>query len=151
MGVLGSETGLRRLTLPRPSDDGIPEQLNISENQAILSPPHFRGLVRRLEDYFAGKKADFPDALDLAGATPFQRRVWAAARLIPYGGTRSYGWLAGQIGQPKAARAVGQALGRNPLPVIVPCHRVLAHDGSPGGFTGGIQMKKFLLGLEKTR
>jgi methylated-DNA-[protein]-cysteine S-methyltransferase len=74
--------------------------------------------------------------------------VWEKARLIPYGETRSYMWLARQIGKPQAARAVGQALGRNPLPVIVPCHRVIASDGSPGGFTGGLHRKKMLLKLE---
>jgi len=98
--------------------------------------------------YFTGQRVDFPDRLDLSGATPFQRGVWQAARLIPYGETRSYAWVAGQIGKPKAARAVGQALGRNPLPLIVPCHRVLAADGGIGGFSGGVEMKKYLLAHE---
>jgi len=76
--------------------------------------------------------------------------VWQATRLIPYGETRSYLWVAVQIGKPGAARAVGQALGRNPLPVIVPCHRVIAADGGLGGFTGGLEMKRRLLELETT-
>jgi len=74
--------------------------------------------------------------------------VWQATRLIPYGETRSYLWVAVQIGKPGAARAVGQALGRNPLPVIIPCHRVIASDGGLGGFTGGLVMKRRLLELE---
>ncbi|GAH65608.1 unnamed protein product, partial [marine sediment metagenome] len=90
----------------------------------------------------------FPDRLDLSGATDFQRKVWETTRLIPYGETRSYAWVAEQIKQPRALRAVGQALGRNPLPIIVPCHRVVASNGKPGGFTGGIEVKKRLLHLE---
>ncbi|MFH1003370.1 MAG: MGMT family protein [Chloroflexota bacterium] len=89
----------------------------------------------------------FPDGLDLSGATPFQRRVWGVTRLIPRGETRSYGWVAGQLGV-ASARAVGQALARNPLPVIVPCHRVVAADGGPGGYRGGLALKRRLLILE---
>jgi methylated-DNA-[protein]-cysteine S-methyltransferase len=108
----------------------------------------FEETIGRFQAYFSGHKMDFPDKLDISEATPFQSRVWQAARLIPYGETRSYAWVAGQIGKPQAARAVGQALGRNPLPVIIPCHRVLAADGGLGGFGGGMETKKFLLSLE---
>jgi methylated-DNA-[protein]-cysteine S-methyltransferase len=101
-----------------------------------------------MADYFSGRRQDFSDALDLTAATPFQRRVWLAARLIPYGETRSYCQLAASIGQPGTARAVGQALARNPLAIIVPCHRVLKADGRLGGFGGGAEMKRFLLSLE---
>jgi len=90
----------------------------------------------------------FPDRLDLSGATPFQRMVWEATRLIPYGETRSYAWVAGQVNKPGAARAVGQALGRNPLPIIIPCHRVIRGDGSLGGFSNGLEVKERLLHLE---
>jgi methylated-DNA-[protein]-cysteine S-methyltransferase len=106
--------------------------------------------MKRLASYFAGHKVDFPDRLDLSAAYDFQREVWEATRLIPYGETRSYSWVAAQIEKPKAVRAVGQALGRNPLPVIIPCHRVLASDGALGGFGGGLVMKRFLLNLEKS-
>jgi methylated-DNA-[protein]-cysteine S-methyltransferase len=75
--------------------------------------------------------------------------VWLATQKILHGETRSYGWIAGQLGKPEAARAVGQALGRNPLPIIVPCHRVVSGNGGLGGFTGGLDMKKYLLELEK--
>lgn len=105
--------------------------------------------MEQLTAYFIGCPVYFPDELDLSRATPFQRRVWQAARLIPYGQTRSYAWVAGQAGAPLAARAVGQALGMNPLPVIIPCHRVLASDGAMGGFTGGLEMKQRLLALER--
>jgi methylated-DNA-[protein]-cysteine S-methyltransferase len=150
VGVLTSEAGLRRLTLPQRSASEAYQQIGDSIKQAASSPDLFQGLVERLKAYFAGHKADFPDRLDLYGATPFQRAVWEAARLIPYGQTRSYTWVAGQIGKPTAVRAVGQALGRNPLPVIVPCHRVLAINGAIGGFSGGLEMKGFLLSLERS-
>jgi len=104
--------------------------------------------MERLGAYFGGHKAAFADRLDFSGATSFQRQVWQITRLIPYGETRSYTWVAEQIKRPKAMRAVGQALARNPLPVIVPCHRVLNIDGKLGGYTGGIEMKKRLLSLE---
>ena len=117
-------------------------------NQAVRSVPFFRDLMERLKAYFRGYEATFPDKLDLSGATPFQCEVWEATRLIPYGETRSYAWIAGQIKKPKAFRATGQALGKNPLPILVPCHRVLASNGTLGGFTGGIDAKKHLLNLE---
>ena len=148
VGVLGSTRGLRRTTLPRTSAEETRRSLGNSLNNATQSPQLFQNLIERLGFYFNGQRINFPDKLDLSGATVFQREVWEATRLIPYGETRSYQWVAGQIKQPKAARAVGQALGRNPLPIIVPCHRVLASDGKPGGFTGGLNMKKSLLRLE---
>jgi len=148
VGILGSPGGLRRTTLPRASAEETRQSLGVSINHAAQSPQLFRDLIERFTFYFNGQKAHFPDKLDLSGATPFQREVWEATRLIPYGETRSYKWVAGQIKKPKAARAVGQALGKNPLPIIVPCHRVLANDGKLGGFTGGLDTKKSLLHLE---
>ncbi len=145
VGMLGSSDGLRRVILPRRSEQEVRVLLSVD---AAPAPGSFNDLQERLQLYFSGHKVDFPDKLDFTGATPFQHRVWQAARLIPYGQTRSYQWLAGQTGSPGAARAVGQALGKNPLPIIIPCHRVLASDGSPGGFSGGIEMKKLLLKLE---
>lgn len=148
VGLLSSTAGLLRTTLPQSSEQEARRLLGDSLDRAASSPKYFEDLVRRFRAYFNGHKVDFPDRLDLTGATLFQRRVWQAARLIPCGETRSYAWVAGQIGQPEATRAVGQALGRNPLPVIIPCHRVLASDGGLGGFSGGIEMKKYLLSLE---
>jgi methylated-DNA-[protein]-cysteine S-methyltransferase len=148
VGALASEMGLSRVTLPRPSASEAEEQLGDSINQAVNSPELFQDLTKRLGAYYDGHRVDFPDKLDFSTATAFQREVWSATRLIPYGQTRSYTWVAGQIGRPKAVRAVGQALSRNPLPVIVPCHRVLAIDGTVGGFSGGLEMKRFLLHLE---
>ena len=148
VGLLASNTGLLRVTLPQKSENEARKLLGISLEQAEFSPAYFTDISGRLRAYFSGIRVDFPDKLDLSGATPFQRDVWEAARRIPYGETRSYGWLAGKIGKPRAARAVGQALGRNPFPIIIPCHRVLAGDGGLGGFSGGIEVKKSLLALE---
>jgi methylated-DNA-[protein]-cysteine S-methyltransferase len=148
VGVLASEAGLLRVTLPQRSASEVYQQLSDSVNRAVLSPDRFQDLMERLGAYFDGRKMDFPDRLDLSGATPFQREVWEVARRIPYGETRSYLWVAELMGKPGAVRAVGQALGRNPLPVIVPCHRVLASSGRLGGFRGGLEMKRFLLHLE---
>jgi O-6-methylguanine DNA methyltransferase len=148
VGILGSTAGLLRVTLPHPSGEGILAWLGIRPEQATPSPHRFRDLMERFMAYFAGHKVDFPDRLDLSAATAFRREVWEATRLIPYGETRSYTWVAERMGRPKAVRAVGQALGSNPLPVIIPCHRVLASGGGLGGFSGGLEMKKFLLHLE---
>jgi methylated-DNA-[protein]-cysteine S-methyltransferase len=148
VAVLGSSRGLVRITLPRPSPEEAQKLLGDDAGRAVPSFHRFTAIICRLRKYFAGSAAEFPDSLDLGEATAFQRRVWEAARLIPRGQTRSYAWVARQIGRPGAARAVGQALGRNPLPPIVPCHRVLAGDGGLGGFSGGLELKKYLLSLE---
>jgi len=104
--------------------------------------------MERLKAYFSGHRVAFQDKRDLSLATPFQREVWQVTKLIPYGETRSYRWLAEQMGKPKAVRAVGQALAQNRLPIIIPCHRVVKSDGKPGGFSGGVEMKRRLLRLE---
>ena len=148
VGILGSTKGLLGITLPRPSAQEACQLLGDRVNYATRSPHRFEGLMERLRAYFDGHQVAFPDELDLSGATPFQRKVWEITRLIPYGKTRSYLWVAEQIKQPGAARAVGQALSRSPLPVIIPCHRVVASDSSLGGFSGGMEMKKRLLFLE---
>lgn len=148
MGALDSEIGLRLITLPQPSVQEVRRLLGDGIDRAAQSPQHFNDLIERLTMYFKGRETTFPVKLDLSGATAFQRDVWEITRAIPYGGTRSYGWVAGQLKKPGAARAVGQALGRNPLPIIIPCHRVIAGNGGPGGFNGGIECKKQLLRLE---
>lgn len=104
-------------------------------------------LQTQLRDYAAGHPITFDVVLDPVG-TPFQQRVWAAMRQIPYGETRTYGQLAQAIGHPKAVRAVGQACHRNPYAPVVPCHRVVASNGL-GGYYGGLDMKRFLLDFEK--
>jgi methylated-DNA-[protein]-cysteine S-methyltransferase len=138
-GLTASPEGIVALCLP-------PQLVSKASNP----PTQFTSLVKRLQAYFEGVKISFPDKLDLSNSTPFQTKVWEAARLIPHGETRSYRWVAEQIGKPGATRAVGQALGKNPLPIIIPCHRVIASDGSLGGYSGGREMKRHLLQLELT-
>jgi methylated-DNA-[protein]-cysteine S-methyltransferase len=106
--------------------------------------------ARELREYFAGERREFSVPLDFKG-TEFQNKVWRALRSIPFGETRSYGELAAEIGAPKASRAVGAANGRNPIPIILPCHRVIGSSGSLTGFGGGLPMKKQLLAHEQTR
>lgn len=150
MAVLGSSAGLRRTTLPQQSLTRALSLLGDSYKEAALSPVFFKDVVRRFRLYFSGHTVAFPDTLDLRGRTDFRCRVWEATRKITYGQTRSYRQIAQQIGEPEAAQAVGQALERNPLPIIIPCHRVINSNGTPGGFSGGLALKKRLLALEKS-
>ena len=111
------------------------------------SSPLMRETVRQLRLYFAGELQIFDLPLELVG-TEFQKKVWAALVTIPYGETRSYSEIAAQIGAPRAVRAVGAANGRNPIPIVVPCHRVIGASGSLVGFGGGLEWKRLLLDLE---
>jgi methylated-DNA-[protein]-cysteine S-methyltransferase len=108
----------------------------------------FAAVVEQLGAYFAGERTEFDLDFQPVG-TDFQRRVWSALLTIPYGQTRSYGQIAEQIGAPSASRAVGLANGRNPISIIVPCHRVIGSNGSLTGYGGGIDRKRALLDLEK--
>jgi len=148
IGILSSVKGLVGTTLPQRSAQEACQLLGNNVNHATWSPHLFDDLTERLRTCFSGHKVAFPDKLDLFRATHFQREVWEITRLIPYGETRSYAWVAEQIKRPEAMRAVGQALSKNPLPIIVPCHRVVASDGKLGGFSGGVEMKRYLLSLE---
>lgn len=104
--------------------------------------------VAQLRAYFAGERTSFDLPLDLQGGTPFQQSVWSALLGIPRGGTTSYAALARQVGKPQAARAIGAAVGRNPVSIVVPCHRVLGTGGSLTGYAGGLERKTALLQLE---
>ena len=121
---------------------------------ATLTDSPLEQLRQKLNDYFQGKPVSFDLPLDYADARPFSRATWEACRSIPDGETRSYAWLAAQAGRPGAPRAAGQAMARNPLPILVPCHRVLASDGSLCGFGSGkdaLALKQKLLDLDKKR
>lgn len=111
-------------------------------------PGAFAETERQLEEYFAGRRTTFDLPLSMQG-TPFQRSVWSALREIGYGQTVSYGEIARRVGQPGSARAVGIANGRNPISIVVPCHRVIGADGSLTGYGGGLERKRYLLELER--
>ncbi len=117
------------------------------EEFGVRDDTGFEEAARQLAEYFAGDRTEFDLELRMAG-TPFQRKVWAALREIPYGETESYGELAERIGEPGSARAVGLSNGRNPISIIVPCHRVIGASGSLTGYGGGLERKQFLLGFE---
>ena len=110
--------------------------------------PVLQNAVQQLEQYLAGERSDFDLPLDLRSGTAFQQSVWQALLKIPAGGTTSYGVIGTRVGNPKAVRAVGAAVGRNPIGIIVPCHRVMGADGSLTGYAGGLHRKQALLKLE---
>ena len=152
MGLSLSERGLCRSTLPRQSPHDCVVEMAV--DNAEPSGEGLRDLKRRLVAYFEGEEVDFAEvAIDLRGASPFHAAAWEACRSIPAGETRSYGWLAAQAGSPRAVRAAGQAMARNRLPIIVPCHRVIASDGDLRGFGKGanqLDLKRRLLDLERS-
>lgn len=108
---------------------------------------HLDQLQEQLREYFQGERREFDLPLDLAG-TPWQRKVWGALLEIPYGATTSYGEVAARLGKPGGSRAVGRANGKNPVAIVVPCHRVIQSDGSLRGYGGGLHRKRWLLDLE---
>ena len=147
--LVATEAGLTSVALPaqgprepRPPD-GSPSPHPAA--QSTLAEAR-----RQLDEYFAGRRRVFSLPLDIQG-TPFQRRVWDVLAHIPYGHTLTYGDVASQIRQPTAMRAVGAASGQNPLPIVVPCHRVVGRHGRLGGYGGGLAMKQALLVLEGSR
>jgi methylated-DNA-[protein]-cysteine S-methyltransferase len=124
----------------------LPSQATTTRGDGHDAPPVLKDTATQLEEYFAGERTEFTVPMELDG-TPFQQDVWAELTRIPYGKTISYGELARRVGRPKGPRAVGQANGKNPIPIIVPCHRVLASTGI-GGYGGGLPMKRSLLAVE---
>ena len=148
--VAMSEQGITMLAF---DDDEIEflDRLGRREKTPIeRSGDRLETVTRQLREYFAGERAAFDLPLDLRALTPFQKSVLSAISQVPAGETTSYGGLAQRIGKPGAARAVGRALGSNPIPIIIPCHRALAADGSLGGYSGrgGVRTKQVLLTLE---
>jgi methylated-DNA-[protein]-cysteine S-methyltransferase len=140
--LLAGDADALRLVSFESSKHAAPSQADWKQDKAP-----FAEVIRQLQAYFRGELREFDVPLALQG-TKFQRRVWNALREIPYGETISYLQLAERIGNPRAVRAVGLANGSNPIPIIVPCHRVIGSDGSLTGFGGGISTKKKLLELE---
>lgn len=112
------------------------------------APPGDDEVADELRAYFAGELTEFTVPLSVRRGSEFERAVWEQMKLIPYGETRSYGFVAGAVGEPGGAQAVGTACNRNPIPVIVPCHRIIGADGKLVGFGGGLERKRILLELE---
>ena len=140
--LVADDRGLRRVCFEH---DRHPQACDAG---GMRNPARLQRARRQLEEYFAGTRHTFDLELHVVG-TSFQLQVWKALRGIPYGETLSYAGLAERIGQPSACRAVGAANGRNPLPIIVPCHRVIGSNGTLVGFGGGLDVKQALLALER--
>lgn len=153
VGLVAGQEGLRILVLPeeRKEDVLLKIKENSRDNNIKEENRKFENLIQKIKEYFIGKKVDFLDGqLSLDNYTNFQKKVLQTVRKIPYGETRSYKEVAKAAGHPRAYRAVGNTMKNNPLPLIVPCHRVIKSDGTLGGFSGkeGIALKKKMLDLE---
>ena len=149
IGLVASETGLRRATL-KPTLQDVLEDLGDDIDGAEHDPDYFAEVVDCLARYSEGDLSALDGIeLDLDGVPPFFRAAWAACRTIPAGETRSYRWLAAEAGNPRAMRAAGQAMARNRFSLIIPCHRVISSDGGLGGYGGGgLGVKARLLQME---
>lgn len=150
-----SEQGVLRLGFPDENKKCFVKELEnlygkcyiLEDRMSYFDNPIIERLRKELQEYFEGIRTNFSVPLDLRG-TSFQKRVWSELIKIPYGRVKSYGKIAEELGNPRAARAVGVANNRNPVPILVPCHRVVGRDGSLVGYGGGLEIKKFLLELE---
>ena len=144
--VVGSDLGIRYVMFNNDAHPKPLERLHVSDSEIHES---VNDAMNQLEEYFDGSRRDFELPLDLQG-TEFQVAAWNALADIPYGHTASYGQQAASIGRPKAVRAIGGANGRNPVAIVLPCHRIVGADGSLTGFGGGIAVKKWLLDNEQS-
>ncbi|HEX9020637.1 MAG TPA: methylated-DNA--[protein]-cysteine S-methyltransferase [Nitrospirota bacterium] len=177
VGAAATERGVNKIVLPKKNKDAVARDLAKVRRSQSRSPLPAGATAREqakrreknaeraavkkhdidllkyaaalLRKYFAGERVLFDVPLDLRYYTPFQQAVWRAVAEIPQGETRTYAWVAKRIGKPAACRAAGQAVGANPVPIFIPCHRVISSAGTLGGFSGGPGMKKKLLELEK--
>ncbi len=147
-GIALSENGVVKFILPGMKRDEIISA--IRHQQSAIRSGRFKALEDSIKRYFDGEMIDFNFPLDLSYTTAFQRSVYKITKTIPYGEAKSYKWVAKKIGLPDASRAVGGALSRNPIPLLIPCHRVIRVDGGMGGFTahGGIDLKMKMLKME---
>jgi methylated-DNA-[protein]-cysteine S-methyltransferase len=147
--LAGTGRGLVRVAFPGQGHDAVLQSLAAAVSPRILrAPERLDPAARQLDEYFAGRRTEFELPLDFRLATGFRRAVLAHLPAIPYGRTESYAQVAAAAGSPKAVRAVGTACAMNPLPVVVPCHRVVRSDGTMGGYAGGPGAKLTLLTLE---
>lgn len=152
MGVSGTTKGINAVVLPKASRQAVLSELQASSAELLdgQASSRLREARAQLIDYLAGKRRSFDLPLDLSRGTSFQQKVWRTLRSVSYGQLRSYQWVAVRVGGRQYARAVGNAVGANPMPVVIPCHRIVAQDASLGGFSGGLPAKRKLLTLEGT-
>ena len=150
MGIVKTLLGLHAVVLPQKNFEKAMKVMkkrfgaqNLNRNEET-----FKELNKKMLKYFYSDRVDFNELLDLTGLSDFDRSVMQVVRTIPYGEVRSYRWVAETLGKPKAAQAVGQALSRNRLPIVIPCHRVVEKGGFLGGFSAGPEMKRNLLKIE---
>jgi methylated-DNA-[protein]-cysteine S-methyltransferase len=148
VSAVGSANGLRYCSLPEETPDRAVEFLASTVKGGLPEQREeaFESFHQQMEEYFSGGRTDWNLVLDLEDATPFFRRAWDACQLIPRGETRTYRWLAEQAGNAAASRGAGQAMARNRIPIVIPCHRVIGTDGGLHGFAGpGLPLKARLL------
>lgn len=145
--VAGSEQGLWKIDLLTSEEQFLADLRKITPSKPIRDARKFTEIEGMLEEYFRGNKVIFDIPLDLNG-TEFQKDVWRAIYKVPFGRLSSYGRIAEEIGRPRAVRAVGNAVGANPLPIVIPCHRIIRADGGLGGYGRGIDLKLYLLSIE---
>ncbi len=150
MYVAATEKGLVRVSWQQPGTDAFVREIEwrFPGRPVVRDPEALARAEQELKEYFAGERSSFELSVDLSALTPFERRVLEAARRIRFGDVVPYAELARRIGKPKAYRAVGNALGHNPVAIVVPCHRVVRSDGSLGGYGGGVEYKERLLTIE---
>lgn len=150
MGLVETANGIATIVLPKASRMMVAADVRRgSRGQSEEgSSPRLRAARKQLTEYLAGTRTSFTFPLDLSEGTDFQRRVWRVLQGLPYGQLRSYQEVATRVGGRQYARAVGNAVGANPLPIVIPCHRIVARDASLGGFSGGLPTKRRLLALE---
>jgi len=146
LALAATESGLNRVGFNQPEASFFAQLDRMARTER--DPRAIAEIAGQLAEYFAGRRTVFDLALDWGGVGAFQRRALEAALSIPFGQTFTYQQVAQAIGKPKSSRAVGQAMARNPIPVVVPCHRVLGSDGSLHGYAGGLERKAILLKLE---
>lgn len=152
MGLSETAKGIDAVVLPKTSRQAVLLELGLPSAKRLegRTSPRLREAQAQLIGYLAGTRRSFDLPLDLSRGTSFQQKVWQTLRRISYGRLRSYQWVAACVGGRQYARAVGNAVGANPMPIVIPCHRVVAQDMSLGGFSSGLPMKRKLLTLEGT-
>ncbi len=152
MGISETKKGIDAIVLPKPSRAAVESALRSSNPKPIdqRSSERLQAARTQMSEYLSRTRQSFDFPLDLSQGTSFQRLVWRMLQRVPYGKLRSYQWIGARVGGRQYARAVGNAVGANPIPIVIPCHRIVAHNGALGGFSGGLSVKRKLLTLEGT-